>query len=224
MARRTIRVKTQVKLRYRVEARRRLTYQIESRNIPVQLPTIRTTPQLTASAPPTSSQRALVYSAPLGPIRRAADEYTEALDDALSPEDKPFDCFVCYALPDEEDVVNPLVSYLRARDLTVWAGADLTIGSPLGRKIDQGLRSSRFGVVIVSPAFFDGDGWRRLELDALMSMEAGSDTPVILPVWHNITKADVAAHSPILAGKLARSTAAYSLEQISIEIAGVARA
>lgn len=224
MARRTIRVRTQVNFRYTVEVRRRLTYRIEPRSIPVQLPPIRTTPQLTASTPAISSHRALVYSAPLGPIRRAADEYTEALDDALSPEDKPFDCFVCYAVPDEEDVVGPLVKLLRAQGLKVWAGSDLTIGSPLGRRIDEGLRRSRFGVVVLSPAFFEGEGWRKLELDALMSLEAVGADPLILPIWHNVTKTEVAAHSPILAGKLGRSTKIHSLERISREIAEVARA
>ncbi|MEX0629497.1 MAG: toll/interleukin-1 receptor domain-containing protein [Chloroflexota bacterium] len=178
---------------------------------------------MTTSVAPVASHREAIYSAPLGPIRRAADEYTEALPDPLSPEDKPFDCFICYAIPDEEDVVAPLVELLRDRNLTVWAGLDLTIGSPLGRKIDQGLRASRFGVVVLSPAFFDGGGWRKLELDALMGIEARGSDPVILPIWHNVTAAEVAAHSPILAGKLGRSTATQTLEQISEEIAEVAR-
>jgi hypothetical protein len=224
MARRTIRITTQVNVRYKVELRRRITYQMESRSAAVPLGGAPVPRQLVTSTPLTSTRRETIYSAPLGPIRRAADEYTESLPDAPSPEDKPFDCFVCYAIPDEKDVVSPLVDLLRAHDLTVWAGIDLTIGSPLGRKIDQGLRSSRFGVVVLSPAFFAGEGWRRLELDALMSMEAGNADPVILPVWHNVTKADVSAHSPILAGKLARRTDNYTLEQIALEIAQVARA
>lgn len=224
MARRTIRVTARVNLRYRVEVRRRLTYRVESRSIPAPLPSVPALRQLATSAPTISRRRETIYSAPLGPVRRAADEYTETLPDAPSPEDKPFDCFLCYAILDEKDVVTPLVDLLRAQQLSVWAGFDLTIGSPLGRKIDQGLRTSRFGVVVLSPAFFAGDGWRRLELDALMSMDAGTADPVILPVWHNVTRADAAAHSPILAGKLARSTDEYTLEQIAMEIAQVARA
>ena len=223
MARRTIRVTTRIKVRYRLEVRRRLTYRVEATRVrPLPSPPS-THSQLTTTSPRTS-RRESIYSAPLGPIRRAADRYTETLLDAPSPEEKPHDCFVCYALPDESDVVVPLVGHLRSRGLSVWAGIDLTIGAPLGRKIDAGLRVSRFGVVILSPAFFTGQGWRTLELDALMGKEAASAEPVILPIWHNVTKADVAGRSPILAGKLARSTNNYTLEQIADEIAEVARA
>ena len=222
MARRTIRVTTRVNLRYRVEVRRRLTYHVESAGVRPALSSGQVARQIPTSPP--LSRRQAIYSAPLGPIRRAADQYTDELPNAPSPEEKPNDCFVCYAMPDEADVVAPLVAHLRARGLTVWAGMDLSIGAPLGRQIDQGLRTSRFGVVVLSPAFFRGNGWRTLELDALMGMDAGTADPVILPIWHNVNKADVAAHSPILAGKLARPTNEYTLEQIAEEIAQVARA
>jgi hypothetical protein len=44
---------------------------------------------------------------------------------------------------------------------------------------------------------------------------------VLLPLWHRITKAEVMAHSPSLADKLARSTSDSTLEEIAAEIAEV---
>jgi hypothetical protein len=46
----------------------------------------------------------------------------------------------------------------------------------------------------------------------------------ILPVWHNVTRADVAGYSPSLSGLLARSTSEFSVDEIAKEIADVARA
>jgi hypothetical protein len=78
-------------------------------------------------------------------------------------------------------------------------------------------------VVVLSPAFF-AQGWRQYELDGLVTKEVSGGQQVILPVWHNVTQADVMGYSPTLAGKLARSTTDYSIEVIAGEIAEVARA
>jgi hypothetical protein len=57
-----------------------------------------------------------------------------------------------------------------------------------------------------------------------VTKEVSGGQQVILPVWHNVTQADVMGYSPTLAGKLARSTTDYSIEVIAGEIAEVARA
>jgi len=46
---------------------------------------------------------------------------------------------------------------------------------------------------------------------------------MILPIWHNVTQADVMKYSPTLAGKLARLTADTPLDVIANEIAEVTR-
>ena len=162
---------------------------------------------------------------PLMPIREAADEYAEstATEDARSPDAKPYDVFVCHAHADKEEVVRPLVAALRDENLAVWYDEfSLAIGDNLRRKIDAGLTRSRFGLVVLSPAFFSG-GWKQYELDGLVSLEVGGDRQVILPVWHNVTASDVTRYSPSLAGKLARSTTERTIEEIAAEVAEVAR-
>jgi hypothetical protein len=57
---------------------------------------------------------------------------------------------------------------------------------------------------VLSPYFFSKD-WPKKELDGLVAMEVDG-RKVILPVWHNVTRDDVAKYSPILAGRLAVST------------------
>lgn len=77
--------------------------------------------------------------------------------------------------------------------------------------------------MVLSPAFF-GQGWKQYELDGLVTKEVAGGEQIILPVWHNVSQADVMGHSPSLAGKVARSTSDYSVEQIAAEIAEVAKA
>jgi hypothetical protein len=116
------------------------------------------------------------------------------------------------------------VGALDAEGLAVWYDEGiLRIGANLRRTINAGLIRSRFGVVVLSPALF-GHGWRQYELDGLVALEQADARQRILPVWHGVTRADVAGYNPSLSGLLARSTSEYTVEQIAKEIAEVARA
>lgn len=162
-----------------------------------------------------------VSSSPLGAIRDAADEYADAL--GVAPEDKDFDVFISHASEDKDDVVRPLAHALRDLGLEVWYDEfEMTIGKSLRRSIDKGLRASRFGIVILSPSFF-AKGWPNYELDGLVTREVVGGTPIILPVWHKVTRDDVMRYSASLADKLARSTANVTVEDLAAEIAGVVR-
>ncbi|MCP4662353.1 MAG: toll/interleukin-1 receptor domain-containing protein, partial [bacterium] len=117
-----------------------------------------------------------------------------------------YDAFISHASEDKPHVARPLAEHLVAANLTVWLDdMELTVGDSLRRCIDAGLSESRFGVVILSPSFLAKE-WPRKELDALIARDDGQQK-VILPVWHNVTKSDVAKHSPLLADKLAATTA-----------------
>ncbi len=99
---------------------------------------------------------------------------------------------------------------------------ELRIGDSLRRKIDAGLARSRFGLVVVSHAFF-AKNWSQYELDGLVSLEMAGRQG-ILPVWHEITKDEVVGYSPTLADKVALSTSLYTVEEIAEEIANVVTA
>lgn len=124
----------------------------------------------------------------------------------MRKEAKQWDVFICHASEDKPTVVEPLAKALEGKGLRVWYDRSvLTIGDSLRRTIDEGLKRSQFGVVILSPAFFTKK-WPQWELDGLVQREiAGSK--VILPVWHNVAHGDVARYSLPLADKVAGSTA-----------------
>lgn len=136
----------------------------------------------------------------------------------LSPDGRTFDVFISHASEEKDVVVRQLATALQAAGLSVWYDEfELSIGDSLRRKIDHGLANSRFGIVILSQAFFR-KGWTNYELDGLVTLSVSGDQ-VLLPIWHNISRQEVMAFSPSLADKVARDTAAYTVEEIAEEIA-----
>jgi hypothetical protein len=115
---------------------------------------------------------------------------------------KNWDVFISHASEDKESFVQPLVAALEAEGIQVWYDrSTLTLGDSLRRKIDEGLLNSRFGVVVLSKSFFAKE-WPQKELDGLVALEDGREK-VILPVWHEVTRSDVARYSPLLAARVA---------------------
>lgn len=112
-----------------------------------------------------------------------------------------WDVFISYATEDKS-VATPLALALRHAGLSVWYDEyELHVGDRLRRSIETGLRNCRFGIVILSPAFFKKH-WPQLELDALAQREEGGQK-LILPIWHNVTVEEVRKHSPLLADRIA---------------------
>ncbi len=120
-------------------------------------------------------------------------------------EHNEFDIFISHASEDKSLVARPLAIGLRKRGFKVWYDEFmLKLGDGLRESIDRGIRDSRFGVVVLSPAFF-GKKWTNRELDGLTTQEVSSGK-TILPVWHNVAAIDVAKFSPTLANRYAVST------------------
>jgi hypothetical protein len=116
-----------------------------------------------------------------------------------------YDVFISHASEDKEDVARPLAAHLQNLGLRIWLDEfELTLGDSLRRTIDRGLSRSRYGLVILSPAFFRKE-WLNKELDGLVAREDGREK-VVLPIWHNVNAADILKYSPTLADKVAVST------------------
>ena len=132
------------------------------------------------------------------------------------------DVFISYASEDEDEVVDPLVQALEDVGLSVWYGKiELKIGDSLRQSIDKGISASRFGIVVLSKAFFD-KGWTKYELDGLVTKVVNGEQ-VLLPIWHNITKDEVISYSASLADKVARNTTSHTVEEIAAEILDVVK-
>jgi hypothetical protein len=130
---------------------------------------------------------------------------------------KEWDVFISHAGEDKEAVARPLALALKRAGLKVWLDVhELRLGDSLTEKIDEGLANSRFGVIVISPSFFEKH-WPRKELAGLRAREE-EGRKVILPIWHNVDKATVAKHSPPLADALAASTGTSDIDSIANSI------
>ncbi len=135
-------------------------------------------------------------------VRRAVD--TPARPAAVSTED--WDAFISHASEDKELFVRPLDEALRNKGLKIWYDEfALTVGDSLRRSIDRGLACSRFGIVVLSPSFFAKE-WPQKELDGLVAREVDGQK-VILPVWHGVDADVIRKFSPLLADRVAVSSA-----------------
>jgi hypothetical protein len=116
-----------------------------------------------------------------------------------------WDLFISHASEDKDSVARPLSSLLSAKGVTIWLDEnELKLGDSLRQQIDDGLARCRYGVVIISQAFFAKD-WTQRELNGLFARETVNQK-IVLPVWHNVSREFVARFSPILADRLAVTT------------------
>ena len=92
--------------------------------------------------------------------------------------------------------VNELHRELVRRGFRIWFNSFI-VGPSIRAQMETGLRTSEFGIVVLSPEFF-AKQWTTNELDALFGLE-GPDQIRILPVWLDVDQPTVQAASPMLA-------------------------
>lgn len=109
--------------------------------------------------------------------------------------------FISHASEDKAGFVRPLAEALKVHFKVWYDEYELTMGDSLLGKINAGLAACDYGVVVLSPAFFQKK-WPKAELDGLFALEQGN-RKVILPIWKDIDAEEVSKYSPILAGRLA---------------------
>ena len=86
------------------------------------------------------------------------------------------------------------------------------------QRIDDGLRKSRFGIVVLSPNYIaDGKYWTKAELDGIFQLESVNGK-MLLPIWHGLSKKQVMEYSPIIASKKAMTTANMTPQEIAEEM------
>jgi hypothetical protein len=133
-----------------------------------------------------------------------------------------WDVFISHASEDKAAVAEPLYKELTELGIKAWLdNGELRIGDSLRRKIDYGLAHSTFGVVVLSKHFF-AKGWPQYELDGIVGMSVSGEQRM-LPVWHEISRDEIARQSPSLVDKIARNTMTSTIAEIAEEIAEVVR-
>lgn len=130
-----------------------------------------------------------------------------------------YDVFVSHAWEDKESFVDEFVAELEKLDIKVWYDKQrIKWGDSMRARIDDGLKKSKFGIAVISPDYIaDGKYWTKAELDGLFQLESVNGK-MLLPIWHNITKQQVMNYSPIIASKLAMTTASMTAEEIASEM------
>jgi vacuolar-type H+-ATPase subunit I/STV1 len=129
--------------------------------------------------------------------------------------DEEYDVFVSHATEDKDSFADEFVRILREDyQLKIWYDAlIIKWGDSIRTKIDQGLKKSKFGVVVLSRSYIKKH-WTQYELEGLFQRESYGGK-LILPIWHDITKQEVENFSPTLAGKMAMNTAILTPQEIA---------
>jgi hypothetical protein len=157
------------------------------------------------------------YAPPPEPVATRSVEETDS-SGRRALEDCEWDAFISHASEDKP-FVAPLARALQRRGLRIWYDdVSLGVGNSLRESIDFGLIRSRYGIVVFSRHYFSKD-WTRQEVNGLLSREVGG-VRVVLPIWHNVSPADVLRFSPILADRVA----ARSSEDLETVVAKLERA
>jgi len=113
--------------------------------------------------------------------------------------------FISHASEDKRLVAAPLAHYFSSTGFSVWYDDfSLKVGDSILAGINTGLAESAYGIVILSPSFFK-KSWPQRELAGLMAQMTGTERR-ILPVWHEITSAEIIRAAPLLADIKAVST------------------
>ena len=130
-----------------------------------------------------------------------------------------YDVFISHAWEDKCDFVDEFVNELRNLGIKVWYDtSEIKWGDSMRKRIDDGLKKSRFGVAVLSPNYIrEGKYWTKAELDGLFQIDSIGGK-VLLPIWHNLTKKEVMEYSPIIASRKAMNTASMTPKEIADEL------
>ena len=137
--------------------------------------------------------------------------------EVLREEPQRFDVFLSHASEDKDDVARPLAEALRGHGLSVWYDEfELRVGDNLAAKLNAGISASRFGIIVLSEAFF-AKRWTNHELNMLEHLWV-TEGLMLFPIWHQLTEERVRAYRPSLASLVARSTDSSAIGEIAEEI------
>lgn len=134
------------------------------------------------------------------------------------------DIFLCHAWADRQGAARELCDLLTSYGAMVWFSEyDVGLGKSLLTEIDKGLRSSRVGIVLVTPAMLTtleaATGIASKELAALLA------TDRVIPVAHGTDFDALRDVSPLLGARSGLTTGdGLSLEEVAKKIAAATAA
>ena len=115
------------------------------------------------------------------------------------------DLFISHANANKSEFVDALYESLTKLDIDIWYDScttSLDWGDSLTR-ITHGLETCRFGIVVLSPEFFDRK-WPEQELTDLLTRQNESGEKVVLPLLYRVPVDEMIARYPVLEDVKAR--------------------
>lgn len=92
------------------------------------------------------------------------------------------DIFICHAGEDKDAVVRPMVEAFTQAGISCWYDeAEIQWGDSVTQKVNEGLSSSRYVVVVFSNSFCQKN-WPQRELNSVLNQEASSGEVKVLPL------------------------------------------
>jgi|GEM_PF-3601449 len=112
--------------------------------------------------------------------------------------------FVSYDARNRDQIARPIAARLSAIGEPVWFDDfNLRPGDNLRQTIEDGLLKCRQCVLLVTKELLSNEAWAKVEYDAIFSREVSEKRKIIVPVWVDVTRAEVEAFSLSLANKFA---------------------
>lgn len=153
---------------------------------------------------------------------RSVEPYAEQASEQARTHPDRRDLVLCHAWDDRQGSAADLHRQLKANGATVWfSEEDISLGLLMTREIDRGLRNSRIGIVLVTPALLksiENEGIAEKELAVLLNSRR------VVPVTHGVTFDQLYHVSPMLASHAGLNTADSSLDDVAAKIAAAAAA
>lgn len=142
----------------------------------------------------------------LEPVRAAVLERTQEQD-----------VFLCHAWPDRQAAAKDVYDLLLGEGVATWfSEVSLRPGTDMRIAIEKGLRSSRMGLVLVTPAMLttlrNDRSVANSELSALLRRN------LLVPVMHGATFEELDQVAPMLASRGGFSTGEESMKEIVVKI------
>lgn len=127
---------------------------------------------------------------------------TEYMNSKLNME-KPLS-FISHDSRDKELIAKPIADGLNSRLCTVWYDEySLKPGMSLRESIEDGIKSTKKCILILTENFLNNTGWTKKEFNSVFTREMIFNERIIIPIWYNIKKEDVYEYSPSLADTVA---------------------
>lgn len=146
-------------------------------------------------------------------VERLYEELHKRQKNEETSKDMMYDVFISHASEDKPGFVTPLVEELQNAGIRVWYDSlELQWGKSLREQIDNGIKRSKFAILVLSKNFL-AKKWPKRELDGILAKEEITGaTP--LPIWYDISYEEVFDFSPTLSGLYSLSTDKYSIQDI----------